>query len=62
MRKIAFRQGTLEGVVIRKESAEWPEARAKLVRPDFIQTIGEHWSNRRIEWNHVEQLMVSKWQ
>ncbi len=48
-----FWQGTLEGVVIRRESAEWCEARAKLVRPDFIQTIGEHWSRRRIEWNRL---------
>lgn len=48
-----FRQGALEGVVIRRESAEWCEARAKLVRPDFTQTIGEHWSRRRIEWNRL---------
>ena len=49
-----FRQGALEGVVIRRESAEWCEARAKLVRPDFTQTIGEHWSRRRIEWNRLD--------
>lgn len=49
-----FRQGSLEGIVIRRESAEWCEARAKLVRPDFTQTIGEHWSKRRIEWNRLD--------
>lgn len=49
----AFRQGTLEGVVIRKESAQWLESRAKLVRPDFVQAIGDHWSKRRIDWNHL---------
>lgn len=49
-----FRQGTLEGVVIRRESADWCEARAKLVRPDFTQTIAEHWSRRRIEWNRLD--------
>ena len=49
-----FRQGTLEGVVIRRESADWYEARAKLVRPDFTQTIAEHWSRRRIEWNRLD--------
>lgn len=49
-----FRQGTLEGVVIRRESADWCEARAKLARPDFTQTIAEHWSRRRIEWNRVD--------
>lgn len=48
----AFRTGPLEGVVARRESAEWLESRAKLVRPDFVQAIGEHWSHKRIEWNH----------
>lgn len=50
-----FRQGTLEGMVIRRESAQWCEARAKLVRPDFTQTITEHWSRRRIEWNQLDR-------
>jgi ATP-dependent RNA circularization protein (DNA/RNA ligase family) len=49
-----FRQGPLEGIVIRRDSAEWCEARAKLVRPDFTQTIAEHWSRRRIEWNQLD--------
>ncbi|MFH2123421.1 MAG: RNA ligase family protein [Pseudomonadota bacterium] len=48
-----FRTGTLEGVVIRQESSEWLEARAKLVRPDFTQAISEHWSRRAIEWNRL---------
>jgi len=48
-----FRQGTLEGIVIRRESTDWCEARAKLVRQDFTQAIGEHWSRRRIEWNRL---------
>lgn len=51
--KSQFRQGSLEGMVIRRESPQWCEARAKLVRPDFTQTIGEHWSRRRIEWNRL---------
>ncbi|MCX8521611.1 MAG: RNA ligase family protein, partial [Rhodoferax sp.] len=51
-----FRQGVLEGLVIRRESAQWCETRAKLVRPDFTQTIGEHWSRRRIEWNRMGRI------
>ncbi len=43
----------LEGVVIRRDSAEFLEQRAKLVRPEFVQAIGEHWRSRRIEWNSV---------
>lgn len=49
-----YRAGTLEGVVIRRESTDWCEARAKLVRLDFTQTIGDHWRKRAIEWNRVK--------
>lgn len=48
-----YRKGPLEGVVIRRESSDWCDARAKLVRPDFTQAIGEHWSKRAIEWNRI---------
>ncbi|HMV60584.1 MAG TPA: RNA ligase family protein [Agitococcus sp.] len=49
-----YRQGALEGVVIRSESADWCESRAKLVRPDFTQSIETHWRKRTIEWNRVD--------
>lgn len=49
-----FRAGALEGVVIRRESADWCEARAKLVRRDFTQAIDTHWRKRDIEWNRVQ--------
>ncbi|MBI3712175.1 MAG: RNA ligase family protein [Burkholderiales bacterium] len=49
-----FRQGALEGVVIRRESTDWCDARAKLVRPDFAQTIDTHWRTRSIEWNRLD--------
>lgn len=48
-----YREGPLEGVVIRRESAEWCEARAKLVRPDFAQAIDTHWRKRALEWNRI---------
>ena len=48
-----YRSGSLEGVVIRRDSEHWCEARAKLVRPDFTQAIEEHWSRRRVEWNRL---------
>lgn len=48
-----YRKGPLEGVVIRRESSEWCEARAKLIRVDFTQAIDTHWRRRRIEWNRV---------
>lgn len=49
-----YRAGTLEGVVIRRESDDWCEARAKLVRPDFMQTIDTHWRKRALEWNRIK--------
>jgi len=51
-----FRSGTLEGLVIRQESSEWLEVRAKLVRPDFTQSIWEHWRRRAIEWNQLTRI------
>ena len=48
-----FREGPLEGIVIRRESTQWCEQRAKLVRADFTQAIGEHWRSRRLEWNRL---------
>jgi len=53
-RSSRYRQGPLEGVVIRRESAQWCEHRAKLVRADFTQAIETHWRKRAIEWNRVE--------
>jgi ATP-dependent RNA circularization protein (DNA/RNA ligase family) len=48
-----FGNTPLEGVIIRRDGAEFLERRAKLVRPDFAQAIVEHWRNRRLEWNQV---------
>jgi len=43
-----------EGLVVRRDGPEWMEQRAKLVRPDFLQAIGEHWRRRQIEWNQIK--------
>lgn len=48
-----YRSGALEGVVIRRDSVDWCEARAKLVRPDFTQAIDTHWRKRALEWNRI---------
>ncbi|WP_093056596.1 RNA ligase family protein [Variovorax sp. YR634] len=48
-----YRKGPLEGVVVRRESAQWCEARAKLVGKHFTQAIGTHWRKRAIEWNQM---------
>jgi ATP-dependent RNA circularization protein (DNA/RNA ligase family) len=54
MRSSRYRQGPLEGLVIRQESVQWCEFRAKLVRSEFTQTIATHWRKRAIEWNRVD--------
>jgi len=48
-----YYSGPLEGFVIRKENSNWLEARAKLVRRDFVQCIEKHWRHKIIEWNKL---------
>ncbi|PIV33252.1 MAG: DNA ligase [Lysobacterales bacterium CG02_land_8_20_14_3_00_62_12] len=48
-----FRHGKMEGIVVRRESADWCVARAKLVRAEFTQAITGHWRGRAIIWNRV---------
>lgn len=56
-----YREGPVEGVVVRRESTDWCEFRAKLVRPDFTQAINTHWRKRKIEWNQtVDQSSTRK--
>jgi ATP-dependent RNA circularization protein (DNA/RNA ligase family) len=54
-----FRQGPLEGLVVRRENNNWLEQRAKLVRADFTQAIEGHWRSRALQWNRVESQFVS---
>lgn len=49
-----YGQGPLEGLVVRKESTDWCEFRAKLVRANFAQAIDAHWRKRMIDWNRVQ--------
>jgi ATP-dependent RNA circularization protein (DNA/RNA ligase family) len=46
-----YRAGPLEGFVVRQESVDACQARAKVVCADFTQAIGEHWRKRSLEWN-----------
>lgn len=47
----AYRSGSCEGIYLRYEGAKWLNSRAKLVAPEFVQGIGEHWRSRTIRWN-----------
>ncbi len=54
-----FRDGSLEGLVLRHEDEDWLLDRAKIVRPDFVQSIEEHWRSRALQWNRVNWDDVS---
>jgi ATP-dependent RNA circularization protein (DNA/RNA ligase family) len=51
-----FGEGAMEGVVVRSETTQWCEARAKLVRAEFAQSIDDHWRKRKLEWNRLALL------
>lgn len=48
-----YRDGPMEGLVIRRDSADLCESRTKLVRADFTQAMDEHWRSRSLEWNRI---------
>jgi hypothetical protein len=50
----AYTDAPLEGLYVRREDAEWLLQRAKLVRPAFVQAIGEHWSRGPIQVNRLQ--------
>ena len=59
-RNSRFNLAPPEGVVIRREDADWLLSRAKLVHPGFTQAIKEHWTRRGIEWNELANPPISK--
>jgi hypothetical protein len=44
-------QGPMEGLYARRDEGDFLLARAKLVRPEFVQAIDTHWSSRPLERN-----------
>jgi ATP-dependent RNA circularization protein (DNA/RNA ligase family) len=50
----SYRLGNCEGIYLRQENDDWLLARAKLVHPDFVQSISEHWRTRSLRWNVFE--------
>ncbi len=44
---------TIEGIYIRRDQGPWLKGRAKMVRSEFTQAIGDHWSKRRMERNRL---------
>jgi hypothetical protein len=54
--KSAYGAPMMEGIVVRQEGPDWLNAKAKVVRGEFSQSIEDHWSRRRLEWNRVTGL------
>ncbi len=46
-------EGPAEGLYVRCQRNGVLQARAKLVRAEFVQSTGEHWSERRLEQNQL---------
>ncbi len=50
-----FGDGPAEGLYIRQDEGDHLVARAKLIRPEFAQSIETHWSKRRLERNRLAE-------
>jgi hypothetical protein len=53
MQQSAYTEALCEGLYLRWENGEYVEKRAKLVRPEFVQSIGSHWSRKPLQPNKV---------
>jgi hypothetical protein len=45
--------GPTEGIYLRKENPDWLIQRAKVVRPEFLQQIGTHWTKTTLVVNRL---------
>lgn len=52
-------EGLMEGVYIRREEGDWLLDRSKVVRAEFVQSIEEHWSSKRLEKNALVTARAS---
>lgn len=48
-----FGDGNAEGLYVRRDDGPFLAMRAKLVRPEFVQDITGHWSDRALEPNRL---------
>jgi RNA ligase len=53
--------GPAEGLYLRRDDGDRLLARAKLVRPEFVQSIEEHWSRRTPQTNLLASGESSLW-
>ncbi|WP_282608801.1 RNA ligase family protein [Pelagibius sp. Alg239-R121] len=53
VRQSQYSDALAEGFVVRCDAGDWCQARGKIVRADFTQSIETHWSQNRLRWNRV---------
>ena len=49
-------EGLMEGIYLRRENVACVLSRAKVVRPQFVQQIGEHWSKQLLVPNRLRDF------
>ena len=52
-------RGPMEGIYLRREDGDRLLARAKIVRAEFVQNIGEHWSKSAFQRNALRKATVA---
>lgn len=55
MGKSFFSDEPSEGIYLRHDEEKWLKDRAKLVRSEFIETVEEHWSRKKIIPNRLKK-------
>ncbi|NEX19063.1 RNA ligase family protein [Thiorhodococcus mannitoliphagus] len=55
-----YRDGPLEGLVIRMQDTRWLRQRVKLVHPDFTQQIQDHWRRQGLVWNRLAMPVLPR--
>ena len=48
-----------EGIYVRRDESEWLTGRAKLVRPEFLQAIEEHWTSHTLRKNMLARAKAT---
>ena len=49
-------EGPMEGIYLRRDQGDWLEQRAKIVRAEFVEGIGKHWSEESLEKNALASI------
>ncbi len=61
LQQSALSESPAEGLYLRREQEGRLLERAKLVRPEFVQTIGAHWSKRHLASNQLDGMDAGDW-